>query len=278
MEDITPPSGATRRGMMLDETCLQESYRCCEQAKIPRELTQVRHVLAGRHLKDLLGRHAALVKYSRLLFSDTYQCLADRRHVFVLTDDRARVVDLYSEPQLLEGFVRSTGICPGASLGEDSCGTNAVPLALSGRDGAIVAGDQHFCRLFHPWNSLAVPVLGANGKPQACMGVWLPHAAPVGESLALAKLMARDLQSFVSANKPELPGDEGLPGRGTGLTERQRHVLRLFAKGLSYKEIAEQLGINSVKTVEEHLDAVRVKLSASSRRECIQKAMDLGIL
>lgn len=62
------------------------------------------------------------------------------------------------------------------------------------------------------------------------------------------------------------------------LTRRQEQVLKLFAQGKGYKEIARAIGITSYKTVEEHLDAVREKLKVEHRRECIHKAMSLGLI
>lgn len=62
------------------------------------------------------------------------------------------------------------------------------------------------------------------------------------------------------------------------LTPRQHQVLMLFAQGKGYKTIAREIGITSYKTVEEHLDAVREKLNVLSRRECIQKAISLGLI
>lgn len=50
------------------------------------------------------------------------------------------------------------------------------------------------------------------------------------------------------------------------LTQREREVLRLIARGYAYKEIARQLFI-SVKTVETHVSAVLRKLQLSNRHE-----------
>ena len=50
------------------------------------------------------------------------------------------------------------------------------------------------------------------------------------------------------------------------LTEREREVMRLIARGYAYKEIARQLYI-SVKTVESHVSAVLRKLQLSNRHE-----------
>ncbi|UPO75839.1 response regulator transcription factor [Arthrobacter sp. Helios] len=50
------------------------------------------------------------------------------------------------------------------------------------------------------------------------------------------------------------------------LSAREREVMRLIARGYSYKEVAKELFI-SVKTVETHVSAVLRKLQLSSRHE-----------
>ena len=57
------------------------------------------------------------------------------------------------------------------------------------------------------------------------------------------------------------------------LTQREREVLRLLARGYAYKEIASQLFI-SVKTVETHVSSVLRKLQLSSRHELTRWASD----
>ncbi len=50
------------------------------------------------------------------------------------------------------------------------------------------------------------------------------------------------------------------------LSSREREVMRLIARGYSYKEVASELFI-SIKTVETHVSAVLRKLQLSSRHE-----------
>ena len=50
------------------------------------------------------------------------------------------------------------------------------------------------------------------------------------------------------------------------LTPREREVLRLIARGYTYREVAREL-VLSVKTVETHVSAVLRKLQLSNRRE-----------
>jgi DNA-binding NarL/FixJ family response regulator len=61
------------------------------------------------------------------------------------------------------------------------------------------------------------------------------------------------------------------------LTEREREVMRLIARGYAYKEVASELFI-SVKTVETHVSSVLRKLQLSSRHELTRWASDRRLL
>ncbi|NEW04856.1 response regulator transcription factor [Paenibacillus sp. SYP-B3998] len=66
-------------------------------------------------------------------------------------------------------------------------------------------------------------------------------------------------------------------GTYESLTEREREILALIAKGFSNKEIAEQL-IISVKTVETHKSNVMEKLGLRTRPELVKYAAKKGLL
>ena len=61
------------------------------------------------------------------------------------------------------------------------------------------------------------------------------------------------------------------------LTEREREVMRLIARGYQYKEVAKELFI-SVKTVETHVSSVLRKLQLSSRHQLTRWAADRRIV
>lgn len=67
------------------------------------------------------------------------------------------------------------------------------------------------------------------------------------------------------------------PPEDSALTAREQEVLRLFSRGLSYREAAGVLQI-STHTVRDYVKAIYRKLSVHSRSEAIFEARQLGII
>lgn len=61
------------------------------------------------------------------------------------------------------------------------------------------------------------------------------------------------------------------------LSNREQEVMRLIARGYTYKEVASELFI-SIKTVETHMSSVLRKLQLSNRSELTRWAADRRIV
>ncbi|MGC4996137.1 MULTISPECIES: response regulator transcription factor [unclassified Streptomyces] len=77
------------------------------------------------------------------------------------------------------------------------------------------------------------------------------------------------------AAEPTPAPDAGAPG-APRLTDRETEVLRLVAKGLSYKQIAERLVI-SHRTVQNHVQNTLGKLQLHNRVELVRYAIERGL-
>lgn len=75
--------------------------------------------------------------------------------------------------------------------------------------------------------------------------------------------IARKVVTFFHPDRPASPEIQTL-------TPREHEILTLLARGLHYKEIAEQLGI-STSTVRAHLHTIYGKLHVQSRTEAVVK-------
>ncbi len=61
------------------------------------------------------------------------------------------------------------------------------------------------------------------------------------------------------------------------LTTREHQVLELVAQGLSAKEVAQEIDI-APRTVERHIENVRLKIRARNRTHMVTLGVELGLL
>lgn len=102
-------------------------------------------------------------------------------------------------------------------------------------------------------------------------GVRVVHR---GESAVAPRLLTRLIGTFVSAaRRPEA----GVPATLEGLTEREREVLTLIARGRSNAEIAQELAV-SPSTVKNHVTSVFGKLDARDRAQAVIAAYEAGLV
>ncbi|MHB8915851.1 MAG: response regulator transcription factor, partial [Thiobacillus sp.] len=264
--------------------------------------------------EHFLARYSQLCHFCEHTFSDIYRNYTDLNDILALTDAEGRLICIHSSPEVLASAIREMGLRCGIQMTESICGSNAITLALHSREAMISSRPDYQRARFANRATVAVPLLDADQQAMGCIAIFNTSEGSLGEKLLLAKFIAREI-SRVHLNAAGLSAPTPLQahdmlgvatGNGTAsppplsslmerrngdrrqlqraaassvkLTTRQLQVLQLFAQGKGYKEIARAIGITSYKTVEEHLDAVRGKLDVTHRRECIQKAIALGLL
>lgn len=66
-------------------------------------------------------------------------------------------------------------------------------------------------------------------------------------------------------------------GAEPALTPREQEILEFVARGLSAKEIAGEIGI-APRTVEGHIDSVRLKVRARNKAHMVTQAVLAGFL
>ncbi|HTT51238.1 MAG TPA: response regulator transcription factor [Streptosporangiaceae bacterium] len=98
------------------------------------------------------------------------------------------------------------------------------------------------------------------------------YRVAAGDTVFSPRLAGFVLDAFASAG-PGQAGQPSLDPELDQLTPREREVLRLIARGYTYKEIARELYI-STKTVESHVSSVLRKLQLSTRHQLTRWATE----
>ncbi|MGW1075286.1 response regulator [Streptomyces sp. NPDC002537] len=101
------------------------------------------------------------------------------------------------------------------------------------------------------------------------------HRTAAGDPVftpGLAGLVLGEYRRLAADPAPAAPDEPKVPR----LTDRETEVLRLVAKGLSYKQIAERLVI-SHRTVQNHVQNTLGKLQLHNRVELVRYAIERGL-
>lgn len=258
------------KALLLDEKQRCASHKHCLSIGIDPGVKQLTDRLKGSALQRFLERYAPAITAAKSLFPQVYALLPDPSCVFVLTDAAGRIINLCSASELIARCA-GKGVLPGASLSERACGTNAVALALHHQQPSIVKGRQHFFRLFHDWNCLAVPIFNATGKLVGSIDFSTSREIEIEEKLPLVTLLAEKFSPVLPHRGP-LGAVTGAHRMAPFFSPRQTRILAMVAKGLTSKEIGAELTI-SARTVETHLERMRTRAGARTTVQLVALAM-----
>ncbi|MBQ1046632.1 MULTISPECIES: response regulator [unclassified Micromonospora] len=207
------------------------------------------------------------------------------------------VVD--DHPMWREGVARDLTEAGHQVVATSGEGRQAVRVAAAARPDLVVldlqlpdiSGVEVILGLRAALPEVRVLMLSASGEPQGVLdavkagatGYLVKSAAPAefldavrrtaaGEPVftpGLAGLVLGEYRRLAAT--PPAPNDDA-----PRLTERETEVLRLVAKGLSYKQIADRLGL-SHRTVQNHVQNTLGKLQLHNRVELTRYAIERGL-
>jgi two-component system response regulator NreC len=202
----------------------------------------------------------------RIVLADDHAMVRAGLKALVAADPRCQVVgEAGSLAQLrsVVGTEHPDVVVLDVTLGPEN-GLDAVPELL-----AVQPGPRIVILTMHDDPAFARDALGRGAH-----GYLLKEAAADELPRAITAVMAGGVYL-----QPELGARmaRSRPSAADRLTERERDVLRLLARGHTNAEIAHELYV-SLRTVEAHRAALRTRLGVASRAELVEAARALGLL
>ncbi len=208
-----------------------------------------------------------------------------------------RVLIVDDHPLWRDAVARDLSEAGHEVVGTAGDGAEAVRLAAETKPNVVVldlqiprlSGVEVTARVVRADPQIRVLVLSASGEQNDVL-----EAVKAGATGYLVKSASREelleaVRSVANGNPVFTPGLAGLvlgeyrrlagpasSGSAPRLTERETEILRLVAKGLSYKQIAERL-VLSHRTVQNHVQNVLNKLQLHSRVELVRYAIKQGL-
>jgi DNA-binding NarL/FixJ family response regulator len=204
----------------------------------------------------------------RILLADDHDLLRDSLELLLQRLDPAvEVVHAASLPEALTKATASPAIdlvmldvnMPGMNR---LAGVEAMGRVLPNVPIVVISGQFS--------NELATDALNAGAAG------FIPKTM-AGKSMVSALQLVLSGERYIPRLVLETGADAGAGDSTTqSLSRREREVLRLLAGGLSNKEIARRLAVETV-TVAVHLSSIYRKLGAANRTQAVRIALEHGI-
>jgi DNA-binding NarL/FixJ family response regulator len=212
------------------------------------------------------------------------------------SDQPLRVLVVDDHPMWRDGVARDLAEAGFAVIGTAAGGAQALRVARATRPQVVLldlhlpdlSGAEVTRQLLASDSSIRVLVLSASGERQDVLDAVTAGAAGyLIKSVRLSELVAA-LHAAAGGEAVFTPGLAGLvlgeyrrlagsPASGAPeLTARETEVLRLVAKGLTYREIAAQL-VLSHRTVQNHVQNTLTKLQLHNKAQLVRYALEQGI-
>lgn len=190
-------------------------------------------------------------------------------HMLFLTDPDGILLAKTGTKKTLNILTRS-GIETGASFSEESCGTNAISLAVKLKTPVYLSPEQHFCVFLKKWYCYTVP-LEVRGEIKGYLSMSTIEQYMKKELMAITQLLAEKI-----VNKYKVVDSPRMSGK-IKLNVQQLTVLRLIAQGLTTEAVALETGI-SMNTVKYHKKIIFRELGVKSTAEAVAKAINAELI
>lgn len=214
---------------------------------------------------------------NKMLISTFKTCITELKahltgaFLFLLTDAQGILLDIYYNKDI-EQHVKQSQIKPSMSFAVESCGTNAVSMAMDTGESIYILPEQHYCSLFKCWHCFCTPIL-MNNKIIGYLDISTINTQMKKEFVAITKI----LPSYLIDKYKKQLNQYIIDMSSVKLTKRQMEILTLITRGLSAKEIAIALKIKEC-TVDYHKKVLFEKLNVNSSTEAAAMAARLKLI
>lgn len=216
----------------MEYLCSQEElisfYEQCNKIGLPFSINKP---LVCLNIQDL-----EVKKQKNQKLTDTFRCCAEKnwvrgKYLFLLADVEGYLLEVKCSIEE-EKYVKDSGFRPGVSFKEESCGTNAISMAMRLKRVVYIRAYEHYCDIFKKWYCIASHITTKNGEIVGYVDISIINEKIADEITIVIKLLAEKI-----ANKYEnRVKEEELKDFKIKLNDKQIKILTLEAKG--YKELA----------------------------------------
>jgi len=248
---------------------LISSYERCREIGIEPSITLPLVILNPEDLQKKIHKNKELIEAFHMSVEEDW---VKSEYLFLLTDIEGYLLDLKCNTEKKK-CIKDSGFEPGLSFREESCGTNAISMAMRLKRVVYVRPQEHYCKIFKKWYCIAPPIIAENGEIVGYVDISAIDKKIADELSIVIKLLAEKIATEYEKRIKEKELNE----IKIKLNDNQIKILTLEAKGYRELDIAKALGIG-VMAVKYHKRKIVEKLGVKNTKEAVIKAIKLGLV
>jgi transcriptional regulator of acetoin/glycerol metabolism len=248
------------------------SWDRCIKNGLSKSISKPKIKLPSIEFQSLYQKHKQLIS----IFKDCIRKIKysiTGQYAFMLIDAQGILLEVDSSKQIQQQF-KKYHIKPGMSFAEESCGTNAISMAMELQTAVYMKPEQHYCNFLKQWYCYAT-ALHIGSEIIGYLDVSTVGQVMQKELMAITELLPYEIV-YEFHRKTEGHRDSS-DKEAVKLTSRQLEILQLMAEGHNEKEIAQALYI-SIRTVKFHKANMYKILGVERSEEAIVKALQKKLI
>ncbi|AAM25846.1 transcriptional regulator of acetoin/glycerol metabolism [Caldanaerobacter subterraneus subsp. tengcongensis MB4] len=139
----------------MNFSCPQEelisSYERCRKIGIAPSIISPLILLNQKDLQEKIQKYQELIEAFHMSVEEDW---VKGEYLFLLADSEGYLLDVKCSTKEKE-CIKNSGFEPGVSFKEESCGTNAISMAMRLTRVVYIKPQEHYCDILKKWHCIA---------------------------------------------------------------------------------------------------------------------------
>jgi len=215
------------------------SWKRCNERGIVKRSSLPMLIQNNNQLQEVIKRYQFLIRAFEFSLQKIIKFLNGQQQYFFMVMDPDGVILSKFHMESLKEKLESTGLKVGASMAEESCGTNSIALAMRLMQPVGCLSENHFCSAFQFFSSYGLP-LENSGRIIGYLNVNIVNDVISEEQIMLAELQRYQLLEEYQ----RLANISTKRNLNLKLSDQQINILKLLVRGFKEEMITKMLDLN----------------------------------
>ncbi len=181
---------------------ISQSHDRCRVMGVETERVFPSMTFAGKALEEKLQENQALLDIAAPFMDILYEAVANSGFFILLTDNDGYILRAKGDPDAI-AMSEELNMVIGASMSEESIGTNAMGTSLYEGKPLQVTADEHYITAYHRWTCSAAPIRDTSGHIIGSLNLTGASELLHPHTLGLVVAAVRAIENQLRAEKAQ---------------------------------------------------------------------------